>query len=69
MGEKARGVAIVPVLIGLVVAAVVWVASYRSGGPKMADEGDSPSALASMPIAASRPSGTPETKPAEIAKD
>jgi hypothetical protein len=69
MGEKARGVAIVPILIGLAVAAVVWVASYRGGGPKLADAGGSASALASMPISPSELIGAPETKPAEMAKN
>ncbi|OXC76697.1 hypothetical protein [Caballeronia sordidicola] len=69
MRQKTRGVVIVPILIGLAVAAVVWVASYRGGGPKLADAGGSPSAPASMPFAASGPSDAPETKPVEIAKD
>jgi hypothetical protein len=68
MKQNTRGVIIVPILIGLAVAAVVWVASYRGGGPKLADADGSPSALASMPIAASGPNDAPETKPAEIAR-
>ena len=74
MKRKTRGVVIVPILIGLAVAAVVWVASYRGGGPKLADADGSPSNVASAPIAASGSSdgliaATPGTKPAGIAKN
>jgi hypothetical protein len=68
MRKKTHGVVIVPILIGLAVAAVVWVASYRGGGPKLADSGGSPSALASTPVAASGSGEVPGTKPAELAK-
>jgi hypothetical protein len=70
MRQKTRGVVIVPILVGLAVAAVVWVASYRGGGPKLADADASPSNMASVPIAASGLSDpAPETKTAEMAKD
>ena len=69
MKHKTRGMVIVPILIGLAVAAVVWVAGYRGGGPKLANADGSPSALASMPLAASEPSDAPEKKPVEIAKE
>ncbi|KQR74107.1 hypothetical protein ASG35_20130 [Burkholderia sp. Leaf177] len=70
MREKTRGVVIVPILIGLAVAAVVWVASYRGGGPKLADADSSPSNMAAAPIAASG-LGDPALAPksAKMAKD
>ncbi|AMM17595.1 hypothetical protein AX768_25765 [Burkholderia sp. PAMC 28687] len=70
MRHKTRGVVIVPILIGLAVAAVVWVASYRGGGPKLVDAGGSPSAsaLAATPFAASGSSVAPATQPVETAK-
>jgi hypothetical protein len=70
MRKKTRGVVIVPILIGLAVAAVVWVAGYRGGGPKLADADSSPSNMASTPIAASGLSDpAPGAKTAEMAKD
>ena len=70
MRQKTRGVVIVPILIGLAVAAVVWVASYRGGGPKRAEADAGPSSMASMPIAASGLSDpAPGTQSAEMAKE
>ncbi len=70
MRKKSDGVVIVPILVGLAVAALVWVASYRGGGPKLADTAGTSSAVASTPLPASALSDTsmPAIKPAEMAQ-
>jgi hypothetical protein len=37
MRKKTDGVVILPILVGLAVAGIVWVASYGGGAPKRAD--------------------------------
>jgi hypothetical protein len=58
MRKKTDGVVILPILIGLAVAAIVWVASYRGGTSKRADANIPNPPVAAIAVAASALNGT-----------
>jgi hypothetical protein len=58
MRKKMNGVVVLPILVGLAVAVIVWVASYRGGAPKRADANVPNPPVAAIPVAASAFNGT-----------
>ena len=58
MRKKTDGVVIVPILVGLAVAGIVWVASYGGGAPKRADGNIPNPPVAAIAVAASALNGT-----------
>jgi hypothetical protein len=58
MRKKTDGVVILPILVGLAVAAIVWVASYRGGTSKRADANIPNPPVAAIAVAASALNGT-----------
>ena len=58
MRKKTDGVVILPILVGLAVAGIVWVASYRGGAPKRADTNIPNPPVAAIAVAASALNGT-----------
>ncbi len=58
MRKKTDGVVIVPILVGLAVAGIVWVASYGGGAPKRADGNIPNPPVAAIPVPASALNGT-----------
>jgi hypothetical protein len=58
MRRKTDGVVVLPILVGLAVAGIVWVASYRGGAPKRADTNIPNPPVAAIPVTASALNGT-----------
>jgi hypothetical protein len=58
MRKKTDGVVILPILVGLAVAGIVWLASYRGGAPKRADANIPNPSVAAAPVTASALKGT-----------
>ena len=58
MREKTDGVVILPILVGLAVAGIVWVASYRGGALKRADADTPTPPVAAIAVDASALNGT-----------
>ena len=58
MRKKTDGVVILPILVGLAVAGIVWVASYRGGASKRADADTPNPPVAAIAVAASALNGT-----------
>ena len=58
MRKKTDGVVILPILVGLAVAGIVWVASYRGDAAKRADVDTPNPPVAAIAVAASALNGT-----------
>ena len=58
MRKKTDGVVILPILVGLAVAGIVWVASYRGGASKRADADTPTPPVAAIAVDASALNGT-----------
>jgi hypothetical protein len=58
MSKKTDGVVILPILLGLAVAGIVWVASYRGGASNRADADTPNPPVAAIAVAASALNGT-----------
>ena len=58
MRKNTDGVVILPILLGLAVAGIVWVASYGGGAPKRADANIPNPPIAATPVTASALNGT-----------
>ena len=70
MRKKTDGVVILPILVGLTVAGIVWVASYGGGAPKRADANTPNPPVAAIPATASAFNGpTSETQMTDIGQD
>jgi hypothetical protein len=67
MRKKTDGVVILPILVGLAVAGIVWVASYRGGASKRADADTPNPPVAAIAVAASALNGTvPEKQMTDV---
>jgi hypothetical protein len=58
MRKKTDGVVILPILVGLAVAGIVWVASYGGGAPKRAEANIPNPPVAAIPVTPSALNGT-----------
>jgi hypothetical protein len=58
MRKKTDGVVLLPILVGLAVAGIVWVASYRGDAPRRADASVPNPPVAAVPVTASALNGT-----------
>jgi hypothetical protein len=58
MRKKTDGVVILPILVGLAVAGIVWVASYRGGASKRVDADRPTPPVAAIAVDASALNGT-----------